>query len=715
MCEKKNNSVFNIKYKPGMKLVLLAIILSGFICFSPSQVSASKKMKFAAKSDFKLSPITGWTRQHIEEAFYVLMNGIVASASECGARQVIPGQRSHHGRVADEMEGFSRSFFMAGAWLKGSKTGSFTYKGKTTDVAQFFKRGLLAGTDPNGPEYWGPVTDLSQQLVESAALGWGIFLSKKHVWDTFTDAEKKQVADFLFQCTNAKYHQNNWLLFNVITNAALKDLGMPYSQEQIDANLGACDRMYVGGGWYRDGELNRIDYYNSWAFLNYYLMWTIMDGDSKPEIAEMHKQRTKEFVRDFQYFFAGDGSLPCFGRSMIYRFGYLAPVVFGQTMGILDLDPGVVKTMINSGMKFYFDNEILTDDDHLSMGFIRPNAKMLEHYSCGGSPYWAAKAFTILLLPEDDPFWKVKEKPLPIHQSAFSHPVPDAGFLMLGDKKSGHVQLINQKSYHDQSEYNDKYTKFAYSSIFSYEAGRVYGSFNCDNILQFSEDGIMYNQRWEMENLYTVKNFIASKYPLFNTDSNGVAYTSILVKDDFMINFHQVETQKALYFKEGGYPLGFDDGSADILSSKFSEAAYKEGKTTYIRNLFGYSEKHKASPYQGQMSGTNVRYRQSVTPVLSYQNNDQKKFYLASMVYGKVGKANIESLDRLVKSFNVENNTASVEFSDGEKAFIQIGSISNVDISLNGKMLTGEIVNARVSKDGKKWTVLYKDGKVETN
>ena len=693
---------------------IIAVLILSAVIFSP-KAFAQKKLRFTTPPDKNFSPITGWTREHIEEAFFVLMNGIVSSASEGGARQRIAGQRSHHGQLADELEGFSRSFIMASAWLHGSPSGKFTYQGKTTDVAGFYKRGILAGTDPNNPEYWGDIKDQSQHLCECAALGWSLCMSKAHIWDAFTEVEKKQVADYLYQCTKAKYYQNNWLLFNVITNAALKKLGMPYSQEQIDKNLQFCDDMYIGGGWYRDGKINRIDYYNAWGFLNYYMMWAILDGDSKPEMAKKYKQQTKEFVNDFQYFISGDGSVPCFGRSMIYRFGYLSPVVLGQYTGSLDLDPGVVRTMINMGMKFYFDQEILTDDDHLSMGFIRPNAKMLEKYSCGGSPYWAAKAFSILLLPKDDPFWKVREKPLPIQINSYSYPIKSAGFLLLGDKQSGHVQLINQKSYHDEASYNDKYTKFAYSSIFSYEAGTVYESFDCDNALQFSEDGILFFQRWSMENLYTVKDFIASKYPLYKVDDKGTGYTDILVKDDFMINFHQIKTEKSLVFKEGGYPLGFDDGRARCVSSRNSEAGYKDNKITYLRNLYGYTVKRKAAPYQGQMSGTNVRYRQSVIPVLGFENKDQHKFYLASMVYGKVGDDPIEKLDRLVKTFQIKDNTAEISFYDDERAFMQIGDIKDVSITLNGQKFSGPVVVARVSADKKKWFVLYSDGHVDSS
>lgn len=674
-----------------------------------------KKINIKAPLNYKSSPITGWTRKHWEEMFYELMNGIVDSASPACARQRIDGPRSHHGLLADELEGFTRSMLMAGPWLNSSKDGKYNWKGKKVNVAEFYSKGILAGTDPNHEEYWGDIVDYAQHLVEMAALSWGLYLSKHLIWDKFSQAEKEQVAAYLFSCTKVKYHQNNWLLFNVITNAVLKKFGMPYSQEQLDANLQACDHMYMGEGWYRDGNINRIDYYNAWAFHYYYLLWTIIDGDSKPEVAEVHKQRVKDFARDFRYFFSGDGSTPCFGRSMIYRFGYLSPLALGQYLGCLDITPGEVKTMCNSTMKFYASHEILTEKNHLSMGFLRPCAEMLEHYSCGGSPYWSTKAFSILMIPPTDPFWKTKEEKLPIHQKSFSMPMRKAGLLLVGDKKTGHVQLINQKAHHDKSEYNDKYTKFAYSSIFSYEARMVYKNFNCDNVLQFSADGINFRQRWKMEHLYTEKDFTASKYPLFDVDEEGTIYTSILVKDDFMINVHQVNTtKKNLVFKEGGYPLGFDEGSAKTVSVKGAEAAYKDGKLTFIKNLYGYTVQNKALQFSDDINGSNVRYRQSVVPTLGYHSGSNQNFVLASLVCGKVGKDTIQKLNGVVKKFTVTDNKVDIVFGDGEKAFMQIGDIQNVEVAINGKKFSGEIVTARVSANKKSWFVLYKSGDVDS-
>jgi hypothetical protein len=669
-----------------------------------------KKLVFRSPLDRTLSPITGWTRDHWEEAFYVLMKGIVDNASPACARQQIPG-RSTHGSAADELEGFARSLIMAGPWLYRSPIGIYSWDGATVDVAGFYRKGILAGTDPKHPEYWGEITNCDQRLVELAALARGLHLSKRFIWDGFSAAQRKQVADYLFQCTKVEYYPNNWLLFNVITNTVLKILGMPYSQRQIDANLKACEKMYLGDGWYRDGKVNCTDYYNAWGFHYYFLLWVALDGESKPRLAETHKERAGLYVRDLCCFCAGDGGIPCFGRSMIYRFGVLAPVAIGQHLGCLDIRAGEVRTLCNSIAKFFFSNEILTDQNQLSMGFLRPCADMLENYSCGGSPYWAAKAFNLLMIQRDDPFWAAKEENLPIHRENYSVPLHSAGLLLVGEKKTGHVQLLNQKSYHPTPEYRNKYTKFAYSSIFSYESRKLNGSFNCDNVLQFSADGINFRERWAIIPLYCEKDFAASKYPLYDVDKEGMVYTSILVKDDFMINLHQITTKKTLIFREGGYPLGFDEGTAKTVSEDGKGAAYADEKLTFIRNLYGYT---RTLPFSVESTGSNVRHRCSVVPALGFENGSLQEFYLASLVCGRVGSNSISELTGLVTSFKLGENTAEIVFYDNECAFMQIGAIRHVDILLNGRKFSGPIVAARVSQDGKRWFVLDRAGQSET-
>lgn len=658
-------------------------------------------MKFQQPFDYATSPFSGWNREHWEEAFFTLMQGIVHSASPGCARQRIPGPRSHHGLLADELEGFTRSMFMAGPWLHNSTDGIFTYNNETIDVADFYRKGILAGTDPEHPEYWGDIVDYAQHLVEMAALSWMLYLSQQHIWDNFTPAEQKQVADYLFQCTQVAYHQNNWLLFNVITNAVLKKLNMPYSQEQIDKNLKACDHMYMGEGWYRDGDVNRIDYYNAWGFHFYYLLWCLIDGESKPELVAEHQQRVREFAHDFRYFFAADGSTPCFGRSMVYRFGFLSPIVLGVYMDCLDIDLGEAKTMINMGTKFFLSHETLTDNKHLSLGYLRPSAEILEHYSCGGSPLWAAKTFAVFLLPPDHEIWKTPEKPLPIHKDNFSVALKEAGFLLNGNTRTGHVQLINHKARHDKPEYNAKYTKFAYSTHFSYESRAIYKNFNCDAVLQFSNDGINFRQRWKMQELHCIPGFAASTYPLYDADPDGYATTFTILKDDFIINLHQINATKTLVLREGGYALGFEAGQPEIGSAPDAEFASKDEAFTFIRRLHGFTKQYPAAPFAGDINGSNVRYSRSVVPMLETECEANTPTLLASMIYASPGKASLKQLHALVTDFSSNGNTVEIEFHDGEKVIAQLGQPVEIARSVNGTQIEGPIIFARISPEGK--------------
>jgi len=180
-----------------------------------------------------------------------------------------------------------------------------------------------------------------------------------------------------------------------------------------------------------------------------------------------------------------------------------------------------------------------------------------------------------------------------------------------------------------------------------------------------------------------------------------------------MINFHQVEATKSLVFKEGGYPLGYDQGKPEITSKDKSEMAAVDGKLTFIKNLYGYTTENKAQSFNDDINGSNVRYNQSVVPSLGYENKEPGKFYLASMVCGRVSNETIDQIAGLLTQFSVKENQAEMKFYDGEEAFMQVGEIKDVSLSLNGKSFSGKIVAARVSQDGTKSFVLFEDGTIQ--
>jgi hypothetical protein len=652
--------------------------------------------------DVETSPITGWTRGHWDEICRVLLAGIMDSASPGKARPAIPGPRSHHGADADAMEGFARSFLMAGAWLHGRETGTFANGGRTLDVAGHYRDGLLAGTDRRHPEYWGDVGDRSQHLVECAALAVGLWFSRRVLWETLDAARRAQVAGYLLQCTRARYDDCNWILFRLAVNTVLKRLDRDYVQAQIDEDLAACDRMYAGDGWYRDGPGHRFDYYNAWVFHYYALLWVMLDGAARPAAAEVFTRRAAVFFEGFRHFFGADGAAPCFGRSMLYRFAYLGPLPLGVLLGCPGMETGQARTLMNLGARFFVEKAILTDRGHLSPGYIGPRPELLEPYSCGGSPYWAGKAFSILLIPPDDPFWHTPELPLPVHQADTCVALPAPGFLLAGRRRDGHVQLVNHGSSHKRA-YAGKYMKLAYSSIFAGDPRPD----AADAGLQFSRDGATWHPRGEPVTLFCEPGFAASCYRLPGADERGHAVTYTVVKDGSLLHVHRVVARRRLWFREGGYALGFDEGEPVAWRSASATAVRVDDRLSYIRSLAGYAPAEAALPSNGT-----ARHRRALVPLLRGRGGGAGHGHiLASQVCGGAGPASCpEAADALVDMFRIDGHAVWIRFADGECVFLQIGDVDAVDIRVNGAALHGRVAMARVSPAGRAQVVTLPAG-----
>ncbi|MBU0935405.1 MAG: DUF2264 domain-containing protein [Spirochaetes bacterium] len=675
-----------------------------------------KKLELSTPCDFTESAISGWTRKHWEESFMRLWAPLTRSASAHKARQYIPGPRSHHGQVADELEGFTRSFIMAAPWLSGSTADGFELDGIQYDVAGFYRSGILAGTDPANPEYWGNPVDYAQHLVEMASLSWGLWQSRDRIWERFSEAERRQVASYLLACTKVQYHANNWLLFNVVTNAVLKRFGMPYSQEQLDRNLVFCESMYLGEGWYQDGNVPRIDYYNAWAFHYYYLIWVLLDGSSKPEIAEKHLQRAEEFLTNFSYLMASDGGTPCFGRSEIYRFAFLAPIGLltqadsKSTGGLY----GTLRTMANLGLKWFLTKPVLSSAGHLSLGYVGACADMLEHYSCGGSPYWAAKAFNLLALPAEHPFWHSAEAPLPSQSGSSLKALPAAGFTITAGQ-DGQTLLLNHKARHDKAEYNDKYTKFAYASAFPYQARHIYGNSDCDAILQFSADGTAWHQRWTMRTLACGELGGASVYPLHEADPEGQASTVSLILGSLIIHLHHLQPTKTLQLREGGFACGSD--LSQPLARSFplqaehglgpAEAAIAAdncdtSRISLIRSLGGWTSSHAAGSFAEDRVGANVRYRFSAVPRLETHTRPGQPLLLATLLIGHSGTDSAGQLASSIASaaLQTDRGELSLRFADGTQALLRIPEAAGNSAKLAGRTIEPGTLIALIKKNG---------------
>lgn len=363
------------------------------------------------------------------------------------------------------MEAFARSLWMAGPRLLTHPTGEAAIGGRVVDVGDFYRTGFTNGTDVRHPDSWFSLLGLGQTLVEAATLAWSLWVARSHLWEPLGSLERRQILAWLEQASAIAPMDNNWRLFSVILLTVLKHLGGSFDQRTIDGHLDRVESFYLGDGWYNDGAMPcsrdcGIDYYNAFVIHPYLLYWCLLDGDSQPERRERIFSRARAFQRSFVRWFGSDGSFPCFGRSTLYRMGVTHIFVSAVLAGACALPLGQVRRLCGLVLRRAVEDPgALGREGQLTMGFAGEFLPMIESYSGPGSPYWAATAFGVLAFPQRHEFWQAPEEELPIEREDYVLILPAAGFLVQGDRVTGHVQVVNGKSL----VYPKKYSNITYS------------------------------------------------------------------------------------------------------------------------------------------------------------------------------------------------------------------------------------------------------------
>ncbi|GAA3439273.1 hypothetical protein GCM10018954_088940 [Kutzneria kofuensis] len=104
--------------------------------------------------------MTGWTRDDWVALARRMLTALEPYRSPLGARVDLPGPNSRNGAASDGLEGFARTFLLAGFLVAGN--GGVDPDGWLERYAV----GLAAGTDPSSPEAWPRVDQLDQAKVE---------------------------------------------------------------------------------------------------------------------------------------------------------------------------------------------------------------------------------------------------------------------------------------------------------------------------------------------------------------------------------------------------------------------------------------------------------------------------------------------------------------------------------------------------------------------
>jgi hypothetical protein len=329
--------------------------------------------------------------------------------------------------------------------------------------------------DPENRDYWLPAAESKgdQRQVESSIVAWSIWLLREQLLPTLTSGERKRINEWLASCTTHPVRNNNWAWFTAVNQAVRLDLASKYPEFAGDErwmldDLKVLDGMARGDdGWYTD-SLNEpmFDYYNSWVFASHFLYWNKIAGRRYPEWSKRFGDRVRKYLETAPLFFGANGSHVLYGRSLIYRFGVLTPLVLAYEQKLWPHSPGLLRGLVERNMQFFWSHGAFDSQRGKLRETMSPEGTrdIKESYIDGGHPYWGMQAFAAFLVPPKDPFWTKSAAKLPVEQADFVRPIRSAGLLLTGKKSSGEVRLYNALSSRLDVHYRDKYNKVVYST-----------------------------------------------------------------------------------------------------------------------------------------------------------------------------------------------------------------------------------------------------------
>lgn len=479
------------------------------------------------------------------------VNDLCAPLLDCfspGSARVTLGATGAHFHVAAaDLEGLVRPFWGLAPLLAG---------GGTFEGIENFLTGLENGSDPGHPEYWGPVTDRDQRMVESAAIGYALALAPEVFWEGLSPRGRDHLRDWLLNSLQHAPPPNNWNFFHVLVSLGLTRVGVEHDLTIIARNLDRLEGWDIGNGWYRDGDKKQADHYIPFAMHFYGLIYAQYGPEDDRARRDRFRERARRFAPQIAHWYAADGAALPYGRSLTYRFAHAG---FWGTLAMAGeeaLPWGEIRGLWARNLRWWSNKPIADARGVLSIGYGYPQLSMCERYNSPGSPYWAMKAFAPLALPGDHPFWTAEEA-APAERPQVIR-LPEPGMVKFEDRGDVTVLSGGQQS-PTFGRSAEKYNKFAYSTRYGFSVeteGRSFGNGPFDNMLAFSEDGELAMVRCRESMARIGPDWL---YSAWSPMQEVEVETWLLARAPWHLRFHRIKTHRRVHTVEGGFAICRDD------------------------------------------------------------------------------------------------------------------------------------------------------------
>ena len=338
---------------------------------------------------------------------------VIWNLSEESLRANMPRETRGTQHDMSLLEAFGRTLCGIGPWLELGPDD--TREGHLR--AEYIDRVMTAlqhAVDPQSPDYLVWSGQIGRQpLVDAAFLCEGLVRARTQILDRLDDTTRQNLIAALRLNTQITPYESNWLLFGSMVEALLLELTGECNMEKLmyGVNRFMRDGWYVGDGLYSDGVDYHQDFYNSIVIhpmLTDVLEELVRCGVDVGDMLDKQLRRQQRFAQQLERLISPEGTYPCVGRSICYRFGVfhsLAHTCYYHRLPD-NVSPAQVRCAMTAVMhrqlkaKGTFDRE-----GWLTIGFAGHQIGMSETYINTGSTYMCMAAFLPLGLPANDPFW----------------------------------------------------------------------------------------------------------------------------------------------------------------------------------------------------------------------------------------------------------------------------------------------------------------------
>jgi hypothetical protein len=426
--------------------------------------------------DFVLSPYTGMTKKHyIECAKYILGRAFkhIKSIETPISFPKVPGKTYPQPNDPDwryrsaEFEALERSFTLAGPLIKIDPDITINNI-KLRDYYSLQIYNTFTPGHSNSLPLPEELPDSTYQFTcEFGGLFKTLLLMPETIWDTFTQEQKNEMAVCISKWGHHRTTQNNWRIFNIVTLSFLKKYGYEIDNELLKSHLLWVTSYHSGDGWFLEQTYN---YYTISLFIVYGIIWNRAFGDKfYPEIAEAIEKSARKLMKTYINFFARDGYINMWARSILYRTWISGgfPVSF-MMKGESPLNPGWARRLCSGSLLQFVTREEFFQNDIPSLGFYRHTEYVLQSYSCAGSPMIMFIPFICLALPDDSPFWTEKENEgfwEKLGNKSNIEVLRNPGLVLVNHGKTGTSEIIPGKVYYA----DPNYSKLVYNTHFPWE------------------------------------------------------------------------------------------------------------------------------------------------------------------------------------------------------------------------------------------------------